>query len=95
MMKWSEIKKNKPKGSIQDMINTIIKQKNENKKNGTDYANQRAKEDELKQKMEKRKERAIAKRQLLETESKDSYLSIGQYQFLQKNIDMAGKRLKE
>lgn len=39
MMKWSEIKEKKPKGNMQDMINQLIKQKNESKKDGVDFAN--------------------------------------------------------
>lgn len=45
--------------------------------------------------MERRKQRAIEKREKLVEESNGSYLNLDQYGFLQKNIDMAGKRLKE
>ena len=57
-------------------------------------AEQRLKE-EKEAKLQKRKERKELKEARLNEESKDSYLSLDQFQYLQKNIEVAQKRLKE
>lgn len=49
----------------------------------------------MEQKIEERKERALRRKQKLDQEAKDSYLNVEQFLYLQKNIELAAKRLKE
>ena len=77
------------------MIDLMLKRKKASKSSGMDYQKQEDKKEELKVKMEQRKVRKIAKQEQLELESKDSYINKDQFEFLQSNIEMAGKRLRE
>ena len=94
MQHWTKVKEKTAVGSLQTMIDQMLKKKRSNK-DGLDYKQQEDKKEELKQKMEQRKVRKIAKQEQLERESKDSYVNMDQYQFLQSNIEIAGKRLRE
>lgn len=77
------------------MVDQMLKKKRDSAKDGNDYAKQQQQQEELTRKLERRKERADKKQQILEAEAKDSYLNLDQFLFLQKNIEAAGKRLKE
>ena len=75
------------------MVNAVMKKRNEEARN--------AKNDELKKqkehqdKMDRRKRKRAAREEKMIQESKDSYLTKEQYEFLNKKIEMAHKRLKE
>jgi len=73
----------------------MLKKKRDSAKDGGDYQKQQAAKEELAKKIERRKARSIEKQEMLEQEAKDSYLNLDQFMFLQKNIEMASKRLKE
>ena len=94
MQSWTKLREELSEGggSLQDMVDQLLKDK---RKSGGNFAEQRAKQDDLKNKMERRKKRSEDKKAQLEQEAKDSYLNLEQFEFLQKNIEMAGKRLKE
>ena len=95
MQNWTIQKEKSAVGSLQDMIDQMLKRKRASKKDGLDYQKQEDKKEELKAKMEQKKQRKKQKEEQLERESKDSYISREQFEFLQNNIDMAGKRLRE
>ncbi len=95
MQQWTKVKDDTAPGNIQDMVDQMLKKKRDSAKDGGDYAQQKQAQEALVAKLERRRERASKKQQDLETEAKDSYLNIEQFQFLQKNIEQAGKRLKE
>lgn len=49
----------------------------------------------MEKKLEARRERVKDRKAQLDKEAKDSYLNVEQFMYLQKNIDLAAKRLKE
>ena len=77
------------------MVDQMLKKKRDSAKDGNDYAKQQQAQEEMARKIERRRERASKKQEDLEREAKDSYLNLEQFLFLQKNIEAAGKRLKE
>lgn len=95
MQQWTKIKDDTAPGNIQDMVDQMLKKKRDSAKDGGDYQKQQAAKEELAKKIERRKARSIEKQEMLEQEAKDSYLNLDQFMFLQKNIEMASKRLKE
>ena len=57
MQNWSKIKSEKSTGSLKDMIDQMLSRKKDADGGGQDYAARAEAEAELKNKMEKRKER--------------------------------------
>ena len=95
MQHWTKVKDDKNTGTLQDMIDQMLKKKRATKKDGFDYQLMEDKKEELKKKMEEKKIRKQKKEEQLISDSKDSYMSKEQFEFLQNNIDLAGKRLRE
>ena len=94
MQTWSEIKKANQKPSLKDMINELIKKKRDESRNQAN-SEQQQKEQANKERMERRRKRKENYDLRMQTESKDSYLNIEQFEFLHKKIEMSHKRLKE
>ena len=95
MQTWSEVKNEQKKGSLEDMVSQMLKRKRDDQKKGVDFKTAQRQEEEKKKKLERRNERAKQKKDELEEQSKDSYLNLEQFQFLQQNIEAADRRLKE
>ena len=73
----------------------MLKKKRASSKDGGDFKQEQIAAEQRQNKLERRRLRSEAKNEQLIKDSKDSYLSLDQFQFLQKNIEMAGRRLKE
>ena len=95
MQTWTKVKEETSPSNMQEMVDQLIKSKKESANQGVDYMTQRNKEEELKAKMERRERRKAENLDRMERESKDSYLSVTQFEFLTKKIETAHKRLKE
>lgn len=95
MQTWTKVKEETSPSNMQEMVDQLIKSKKESANQGVDYMTQRNKEEELKAKMERRERRKAENLDRMERESKDSYLSVNQFEFLTKKIETAHKRLKE
>ena len=57
MQHWTKVKEDTKAGSLQDMIDQMLKKKRASKKDGFDFQLQEDKKEELKQKMEQKKKR--------------------------------------
>ena len=77
------------------MVDEMLKSKRASDKQGGDYMAQQREKEEKEAKLQRRKERKELKEARLNEESKDSYLSLDQFKYLQKNIEVAQNRLKE
>lgn len=82
MQSWTKVKEDKTPGNIQNMVDQMIKRKKDSANQGLDYQTQRNKEEELKAKMERKEMRRMEHQIRMERESKDSYLSVMQFEFL-------------
>ena len=60
MQHWTKMKEETSVGSLQDMIDQMLKRKRASKKDGLDYQKQEDKKEELKAKMEQKKQRKNA-----------------------------------
>lgn len=89
MQHWSTIKKDTAPGNIQNMVDEMLKSKRASAKQGNDFMTEQRLKEEKEAKLQKRKERKMLKEARLKEESKDSYLSLEQFQYLQTNIEFA------
>lgn len=77
------------------MIDSMLKKKQQSAKDGVDMKEQQKKAEEIAAKAEQHKQRRLEKQAQLEKDAKESYLNLQQYQYLDKNIELASNRLKE
>lgn len=97
MQSWQEVKQGRNPSNIQTMVDDMLAKKRESNKEGAvDYSQQKKKsEAEEKAKLARKKMRKEEHDRRMTDESKDSYLSIEQFEFLKKRIELGQKRLKE
>ena len=94
MQKWTRIKQENAPADISALVDQMLKKKRTAQNEGPNYNNNQSQEDR-EAKLKVRRERREAKRLKMEQEAKDSYLNVEQFTYMQTNIEMAGKRLKE
>ena len=89
MQSWQEVKQGRNPSNIQTMVDDMLAKKRESsKEGGGDYSQQKKSEAEEKAKLARKKMRKEEHDRRMTDESKDSYLSIEQFEFLKKRIEL-------
>ena len=91
MQTWSQVKSDKRPPSMNELIEEMLKAK---KVQGKDIFEEKQNQEALEKKMEAKRERNKQKEQKKEAESKDSYLTLKQFNFIYDRIQTARKSLK-
>ena len=80
---------------MNDLIDGILKKKRDNQAQGRDFKKEKQESEAAQRKLEKKKERKEKDEDKKAEESKDSYLTTEQYDFIYKRINQARKSLKD
>ena len=91
MQTWSQVKSDKRPPSMNELIEEMLKAK---KVQGKDIFEEKQNQEALEKKMEAKKQRNKKKEEKREAESKDSYLTLKQFNFIYDRIQTARKSLK-
>ena len=95
MQTWSQVKKLKSPPSINELIDGILKTKKEKSSKGIDFIEEKKKNEMQQAKQQKKAQRNEDKEARKKAESKDSYLTENQFDFIYTRIAQARKSLKD
>ena len=91
MQTWSQVKSDKKPPSMNELIEEMLKAQ---KAGGKDIFEERQNAEALEKKLAAKRERNEAREKKKEAESKDSYLTLKQFDFIYDRIQTARKSLK-
>ena len=80
---------------MNDLIDGILKKKRDNQAQGRDFKKEKQENEALQKKAERKQERLAENDRRKQEESKDSYLTIEQHDFIYHRINQARKSLKD
>ena len=80
---------------MNDLIDGILKKKRDNQAQGRDFKKEKQESEALQKKAERKEARTEEKDKRKQEESKDSYLTIEQHEFIYTRINQARKSLKD